>query len=555
MSLQVNNNSGIIPAEWQSLLAKAGVTATQSVDNKPALTFTATVDGVERQVTVNIPDDLELPATFDQAAVDSLCAKLAADSSLGATPEQIADLHAALTAVLRAPGVASSISGLPNSKSIMFDLYKLMALLVEVAQKQRDSSRELRQAESQQIQTSIQNQADIQHRAAVISMAASALCCIAQGVAMGISLYKQASAFKTQLAGMETSGVGNARQNFSMLKAGETANGAAKQFNTIKSSVGEETANRVADSFTQAGIDKNYMQARDIRINQNTAKLQRLQNLQRPLDPQDVPQGSALEQAQTRLNNFHELQDLKAVQNPTEQQTARLNELQPQFENVTEEQLTNELNQARTNAATEVQQTIQQDQTAREQYRTSANTKFNAALKTYEQAYDTAVRDRAEIAPNASKAEIERVDQNLEKASADLKFARAYVANERIDITTAEERQALTMQAETRLMDSQNLLKGDTSYIKAGHVLQRGEATNQLITAVGNCVQNIISSANQMMQADATKLGAEQERRREDLEQIKDLFSQAKDLVDAVVQLMQAVSSAETQSMRDAIQA
>jgi len=46
-----------------------------------------------------------------------------------------------------------------------------------------------------------------------------------------------------------------------------------------------------------------------------------------------------------------------------------------------------------------------------------------------------------------------------------------------------------------------------------------------------------------------------QQQQQEELEQTKDLFGQAQNLVDSVVQLMQAVSAAESQSMRDAIQA
>ena len=70
----------------------------------------------------------------------------------------------------------------------------------------------------------------------------------------------------------------------------------------------------------------------------------------------------------------------------------------------------------------------------------------------------------------------------------------------------------------------------------------------------GNCVQSIIQNANAMQQAEVTKEGAVQEQQKEELEQMKDLFNQAGDLVQAVIQLMQAIGSAETQSMRDAIQ-
>jgi hypothetical protein len=57
------------------------------------------------------------------------------------------------------------------------------------------------------------------------------------------------------------------------------------------------------------------------------------------------------------------------------------------------------------------------------------------------------------------------------------------------------------------------------------------------------------------MSAEATMLGSEQEKERDQLDQTKNLFDQAQGLVDSVIQLMQAVAAAESQSMRDAIQA
>ena len=153
MTIPVNGNFS--PVSWESLLQQVGEFSKASeIGDKPVLTFTTTeADGTQRTVSINIPDDLDLPSTVDQGAIDSLCAKLAADPDLGVTPGQIDQLREALTAALLDAGVSETIEGLSTSKSVMFDLYKLMALLVEVAQKQRDAAREMRSAESQQIQT------------------------------------------------------------------------------------------------------------------------------------------------------------------------------------------------------------------------------------------------------------------------------------------------------------------------------------------------------------------------------------------------------------------
>ena len=558
MSMQVNSNVSSI--NWESLLQQVGnLSKTAETGDKPVLTFTAAgADGAPREIKVAIPDDLELPATVDQAAIDSLCAKLAADPDLGVDAKQIEDLRTALSDALKADGVSESIAGLSTSKSVMFDLYKLMALLVEVAQKQRDASRELRSAEAQQVQTSILNQAEQQRSTARTSMIASALCCAVQAGAMTLSLVKQASAFKTQMASLETSGVGAARQNLTMLHAGESAQGAQQQLNSVRSSLDDASAQRIQNSFDQASAAKGQMQAREIILRDDTAKLQRLQNVNAPLQEADIPQGAkgdALRTANTRLNEFREMEQIRNGPQPLDEAPAnRLATLENKFQGVTEQQLTTELNTARQNVVAEFQQTVQDDMAALEGAKSQANAQLDSTLKTYEDAYKTAVRARAEVAPNASKIEIKALDDRLETAGKDLKFARAYAINERTQVTTSAERQRLSVNAESKLAEAQALLKGDTSYIKAGQLIQRYEGINSIITAVGNCSQNMIQSWNAMQQADITKESAVQEQKKEELEQMKDLFNQAGDLVRAVVQLMQAVSSAETQSMRDAIQ-
>ena len=120
------------------------------------VTITTRADGVETPVTISIPNDLEIPTEVDQAAIDSLCSKLAADTGLNLTDEQIRQFHDTLSATLQQTlASASSDIGGKSLKGAMFDLYKLMALLVEVAQKQRDASREMRLAENMAIQKSI----------------------------------------------------------------------------------------------------------------------------------------------------------------------------------------------------------------------------------------------------------------------------------------------------------------------------------------------------------------------------------------------------------------
>ena len=120
MSIQPTTNNASL--DWSSLLSKldaatkaAGAQGASGVTAGQNVTITATVDGVEHAVTFPIPDDLDLPATVDQAAIDSLCAKLAGDTSLGLSEADVKAVHKTRSpppprALSRAPRTSCSTS-------------------------------------------------------------------------------------------------------------------------------------------------------------------------------------------------------------------------------------------------------------------------------------------------------------------------------------------------------------------------------------------------------------------------------------------------------------
>ena len=188
-------------------------------------------DGKEMQsVTVSVPDLGAMDAVPDTAALQDIAAKivaladsLAAVGSFNADgtagPElqaSISRLQSALTPMVgsSAPGNVAGSSGSGNkvgasnpydptassmnTSKVLFDLFALMALMVEVAQKQRDTSREIRLTENQQIQNSIKQQADEMRSAAAISLAFGIVTSVISGVMSGLSLFKQSKAFSQQ---------------------------------------------------------------------------------------------------------------------------------------------------------------------------------------------------------------------------------------------------------------------------------------------------------------------------------------------------------------------
>ena len=159
MSIQVNSNSVDAMKMWETILSSVGdVQKTTTPEGRDSLTVTIGEGEAARTVTM-IPDDLELPATADSAALDSLVSKLAG-LGLEMTPDEVAAFKEAATQVYAAATKALADVKASSKGNTMFDLYALMKLMIEVAQKQRDAQREMRNTENQLVQKAIQNQAD-----------------------------------------------------------------------------------------------------------------------------------------------------------------------------------------------------------------------------------------------------------------------------------------------------------------------------------------------------------------------------------------------------------
>ena len=602
MSIQVNNNANI---DWSALLGKldaaskaieaqgaGGVTAGQNV------TITATVEGVERAVTFPVPDDLDLPAQVDQAAIDSLCAKLSGDQSLGLTEADVKAVHQALSEALAAAAPSLSATASKGSKSVMFDLYKLMALLVEVGQKQRDASRELRTAQSQQVQKSIQNQADRQKFAALTGMIAGAICCAAQVIVSLVMVARQGSAFNKQIKTLETSGVASAKENLSMLKTADGPTKANNQLLKVTDSVGGKSAgnmNRtIAQDVGQFGFE-NTDQAKaklELEITKTGQVRDQIatmnsKNADGTLRSADVPPGR-LHDALAKQEAFNAklgelgltkqdvdtyielsqkdaqgLLDRNAQGKVDVQGRAKLMSLVSehpdivQMGNETSAQLKAEVQAAVEARNVELSGKLQSQAEAVDAARKNIRTAAKTDLQRYEDEYDAALRDVNGITDKTPSAEAKQLQAKLQLAGDKLKYARAYAYNEmaKPGVTTAAERAADIRLAGVSVDTAEHGRTTDTEFIKATRLLQKGEAQLGITNAIGNAAQNFIQNLTSYIQAETKKSEAEATRVQDELDQTKDLFNQAQQLVDAVVQLMQAVSSAETQSMRDAIQA
>lgn len=600
MSMQVNNNPVDAMKMWETVLASVGdVQKTTTAEGKDALTITIGEGEAARTVTM-VPDDLELPATADSAALDSLVAKLAG-LGLEMTPEEVAAFKDAAAQVYSAATKALADVKANSKGNTMFDLYALMKLMVEVAQKQRDAQREMRNTENQLIQKAIQNQADQQRDAAWLGLVVGVTCgLISAGISLGM-MVGQSSAATKQSNLANNAGLDASSTKVDMLKMADSQIHADQQLATIQNKVGGETSNRVLNEFDakvnggEAGNLKAKFQEASSKLEQAQATFE-AKNIQ-------LEAAKAVHSEKVGAQNTAQQQyDAKAAE-------VGLAEKQAAFEQAAgakQKYIRDELNAGRSpsqerlteldNATAQAKATLDEAKQTLQPFETRlANAKLEVTdaqgnvanaqndVTLAKSALDTAKADLAkaksdyvttlksvgdeyaekyQVALDRQKNPPEGVDKatldaDVKNARNEMLMARALEAKALSEpglLSPAEQKQLVSAaKAENDL--SLQRLNSSEDYKQAGLRIQYLMGMNGIVQAIGGTLQSMSQNLSALEQAEATRQGAEQQRESEMLDQTKDLFAQDQKVIDAVVQLMQAVLQAETTSIRDAIQA
>lgn len=467
--------------DWGALVDKINTAAPAAGIREAAfdaaagnVTLSVGEGGAARQITVSVPQ-IDGPNSLDEGEFASLVSKLTSDPAFALTEEQAASLQGAYAALAATP--------LPEQTgAVLFDLYALIALMLEAAQAQRDAARDIRQAENQAIQTAIQNQADAQRSAALTGMIAGLAVCAIQVVAQGASMIKSSQGNAAQMKALKESGVGPAEKQVDAMQAKfDTAQ--AKYTEQVGSLRGHADAKQTAVEARQTAVEarQTAVESRQTNLEAANAKVASRQ--------------SAADRAQADL-------DAAPAESRAEAQS-RLDAAKGDLESAQAEQRT---------AQSELK-TAQDDLAAAQQELSTAQGELKAA------------RD------NLAAAEKGPLKQEMDAAAADLH------------------------EAQTRAESAQNTYRTDERRIQGEYQANKWHSIGDIFATVGNTAQGLVRGASDMLSAEATEMGAEQKEAEEGLEQIKDLFNQGQDVIRAVLSLAQAVLQAESQSMRDAIQA
>ena len=587
MSIELNTAASGI--NWQSILSSLGeVQQSGSVDGKQNFTITTNVDGAEKTVTVSVPSDLEIPETVDQGTLQGLVDKLKA-TGLGFTDDQIAQMKDAIAKIYDESTTAAKSFASKSTGKVLFDLYALMALMIEVAQSQRDAAREMRTAENLSVQKAIQNQADEQRAAAMVGMIVGITCGLASAAVSIGTMVGQGIAAKTQNQIMSQSGADAAKMHSTMLQNTDTVDHANAQLTQTTSKLGPNVATEVTNDFATQMVDD---QAGNLQTNFENA-VRGLNDAKTDLATKTVNADAAkatLGVMEGEKINAQQNYDAKTAVVAEKQQaleTAKANEAkQNSFFGRNEgtkavEQAQRELDTAKAEQATakttldqktqavrdqDVRvQTLQGDvRTQQEAVKTAEGTLTKAKAdytKTvqdvaaqYQEKYQAAVERQANPPPGADKAQL-KADVATAKAKMEMAFAKeAQLLSQDGVMTPAEQKDLVTL-ARDRVDVTTDRAQRRVDFKAAERKMSTLMGINTINQAIGGVMQSTASNHAGLRSAEAVRTGAESKKQEEMLDQTKDLFAQEQKLIDQVIQLFTAVIQAENQSMRDAIQA
>ena len=150
-------------------------------------------------------------------------------------------------------------------------------------------------------------------------------------------------------------------------------------------------------------------------------------------------------------------------------------------------------------------------------------------------------------------------DPANKQAVADLRkentYLRAYTAKLKADHASDTTKNSDLSRAQAAYDRAKQEVQLDKQFTGSQQMMNRWMGIQQLQMSFFQMANASGTMISQMVQAQATMEGVEQTQHNEQLDQIKDLFQQAETVVQAVVQLMQAVLSAENESIMEAIRA
>lgn len=554
MSVTFNPN-----ANWNSLVGEAmqgtalagvgGAQTVQGADGNLTVTFTG-ANGLSQTVTIAPPALDEATGTLTEEGLADLRAKL--DGAFDA-------LKAALGRATTLS--ASDTAPATDAQKMLFDIYALMQLMLEIAQKERESARTQRQADLSREVADIRCQAEQQRTAArnglIMSCVFSAASICAQAGTFFASSAAQASAAKMTKA----SGVDQAQQNLSLLSAkngAETGANLAKAGKSMTPGQLQAAKANFAKSETAKATLDNAVEQREAHIEASA----RGKAITAELDGKIASKQAEVDRLTVEIETL-------------ESDIAQAGEARAAVGGKGESALDAELAEKKT-ALTKAQGELDGLRAQREDALEAAGASdaklqaLNEKVKTANDAYADALNlDQSQLEaklgakrleltqlernPAANKAEIKAAKAEIADLEQQRTWGRAYVTDQKMKGGYTDSLAADIEAAEQSFGKATKMLEHDAAY-KAAEARAHGwQTAGDLLRQTGQLLDSVTQSVTGMQQAAATEYEAAAKTAEDARAESDDLATSAQQLVQSVLDLLQAILAAENQSINQIV--
>lgn len=486
-----------------------GASQTQEASDAAAVRFQEARASVANEASLPVIDDANLTSLEDMEA----CLKSLSDK---------------LTSTLSAQ----------HGKKVMFDVYALMSLIQEISQKMRNALREVRQLENQAIQMNLKQQAEVQRYAATTAAIAGAVLCTVQGVVTAALTAGTVKQMSTQSKVMEQNGVGVYDKQSRM--AQNVSDNQAANMQAMK--VAKQNPELWAETRMSNG------EAARTEVNQADGNLttarEELQQAQAEAQTARTELDAARKIATGEVRNKPEGGQYSIKDRAQAMETVKAKEAAVQNADEKVAKCTEKVAEAEagvTKAKEAVPAALQKDVDAYAAKYDAVRSRANVELET-----------KGKISPE-TKAELTKAENQLEIARAK---QVATIANMRSngDLPASAETDLKTA-ADMRYAQATTKSQSGIEATKNQRSIMQLQMIQTLNMTIGQYGQQLVSSLQQIMGAEAIELQAEQKMTEDQLDQIKDLMQQELSVIQKTFELFASVVSKESQTIEGIIRA
>lgn len=569
-STTINTILGSDGAEGANGLSGTGVVEGDSliitVTNAEGKTVNFTVESPELDPATGTPDETTLRKIAER---------------LDGIAEEFERQYKELASQVEAMDLGPHSTG---TQKVLFDIYQLMSMVIQLAQHQREVSRTMRYADLQISTSSIQNQADAQRRAAQTGLIMS--CCLS-GISilasLGMAIKSNAAAGKATAKEMQigadqtqkayalsqASTKGEAQTNLSKVESKMTPDEIKSAQENFKTSNDAKLALDDSQSQLEGFLEtkpelKEAIDAADKKI---SAKESEITDATKEVDVAEKKVSTAQSKVDSARKAFQEAKDKKASPATCEKLQKALDAAENELKTAQGEKTAAESKVANLKKDLE---TLKGDRqyvidTASQDDRVLAE--LNSAVEQNKAAYEQALKTdvdrlngKLDIAiseleqlkndPTASKEAISQKESEVAALKKQATWGRAHVTSEFHEYSMNGALREGMQDCRQNFEAKKAMLEADGEYRKAMAQANFWGGISQTVNQLNSLCQSLTQYAVTSQEAESTEMQKEQKEADAAREESNDLFGSSKEMLDAALKLMNAIQQTEQDTFR-----